>query len=467
MHPARRALTTAYPSISQILQLPMSWFGTKEIAMRRCRAGVAHGTWHLRLGVIVLMVAVLAARGSPLAATGDMPTQTSVLSNGLTVVNHEHAGGETVSVAVAVRAGVREEAPDFWGGAHWLEHLLFLGGERYPTTTAVMGAISNLGGEINAHTGPETSTYVVTAPAAALPVVLDVLADILIHPQFPPDAVERERQILLTELRGEGRGDEPTSAETFAEHLVGRVALDPGGTLTSVAALRLEDAIAFKTQHYVARNMTVGVIGPMPHAAIVAAVSRAFAALPPGEQRVSPLPPPEDSLRLAGAGFRVLVGQRIPGLNSPDAAALRVLDAVLDVPGTRMEDAMAEGESTFGGGTIIELYSDVGVWFAYGGGDADEVLSIVQRQIRRLQEELVPEEELRAATRHLAGRLLIGNEFGADQAARLAELSLLGDYETEEAEANRLLSVSAEDIRRVARTYLNPDTFSVMRSVRG
>lgn len=413
--------------------------------------------------LIVLFVLSIGMSGT--AAASIPSTQTTTLGNGLTVVSQTRGDSPTVSVAVAVRAGVRDETPDFWGGAHWLEHLIFLGGERYPSSAAVFGAISDLGGQIDARTGPEATTFAVTAPAPSLPAVLDVLADMLINSRFPrdEDEVERERQTVLTELEGDALGSFRTTIDTFAEHLIGRVALSTGGTASSVAALDLDDAIAFKAQRYVARNMVVGVIGPVSHADAVAAISQTFAALPGGERRFTPLPPPEGSGRLPGSGLPVFVGQRIPGFDSPDETALRVLDAILDVPGTRMADAIDRGETTFAGGTLYRSFSDAGAWIAYGGGNADEVMDIVRTQIRRLQDDLVSPEELRAATRFLAGRVLIDNELGLDQAVRLAERSLFGSYATEQEEANRILAVSADDIRRVARAYFDPDTFSVMR----
>jgi predicted Zn-dependent peptidase len=444
--------------------------GAEEITMRRRRTDVS--IWVQCFGLFAILVVFFYLSDGeprPAVASGDA-AQATVLSNGLTVISRSRAGNGTVSVAVGVRAGVRDESPDFWGGAHWLEHLLFLGSERYPASEALFGAISDLGGQIDAFTGAETTTYAATAPAPALTSVLDVLADMIIYPRFPSDEVERERRTVLTEIEREGLSAGITadlaSIETLLEHLAGRVALPVGGTSDSVEALRLEDAIAFKARHYVARNMVVGVVGPMPHDEVVAAVAQRFAALPSGERLVTPVPPPQESLRLTGPGSRALVGQRIPGLNSPDAAAMRVLDAVLDGPGTRMRDAISDGETTRGGGTIYWLFSDVGVWIAHGAGNTDEVVTIVQDQIRRLQEELVSEEELRTATRYLAGRVLIANELGIDQVVRMVELSLFDMYESEQDEANRILSVSADHIRRVARTYFDPDTFSVMRPTR-
>jgi predicted Zn-dependent peptidase len=139
------------------------------------------------------------------------------------------------------------------------------------------------------------------------------------------------------------------------------------------------------------------------------------------------------------------------------------MDAILDEPGTRMGDAFTASKRAYGGDTFIQLFSDVGLWRAHGGGDADEALQIVQEELRRLQTELVPEAELRAATRYLAGRILLSSEFTSDQAVRLARLTLFGSYKSEEQEAARLLAVTAEDVQRVAQTYFNPETLSVIR----
>ncbi len=404
-----------------------------------------------------------AGRPAAVVDSQSSPADVTILANGLTLASRTLPGLQTVSLAVAVRAGSRDESPSFQGGAHWVEHLLFLGSQKYPTQADLYAALGDATGFFNGYTDHETTSFVVTTVPAKLPAAVDILADMLLHPRFPPEDAERERQVLLTEIGDSSPSLAATEDRSLGEQLIGSVVLPPGGSTASIKSLTLDDAIAFKTLHYVARNMTVGVTGALSHQEVTDIVSQAFAGLPSGKPLITPLAAPVDSLHLTSdKGYAVIAGQRIPGLNSPDAAAIQVLDAILDEPGTRMSDAMDAGAHTFGGDTYIQLYSDAGYWRGLGAGDAGEVLQIVQEQLRRLQTEPVSDAELRAATRYLAGRTLLKNEYTSDQAVRLARLTLFGRYVPEEEEAARFLAVTAEDVQRAAQTYFNPDALSVI-----
>ncbi|HZU76638.1 MAG TPA: pitrilysin family protein, partial [Dehalococcoidia bacterium] len=411
--------------------------------------------------VVCLLLAVAFALGgahapSAHADPADQP-QLTVLPGGLSVVANQHADADTVSIAVSVRAGSRDEAPSFRGGAHWLEHLHFLGSQRYPSQAAIFSAIAGVGGSIDATTGNETTSFYVTVPASAFTTALDVMSDIMINPLFPPAAAEQEKSVVIDEITGESSPLTSAAYQALGEQLVGTVVHDPGATPQSVTALKLDDALAFSAQHYVASNMAVGVVGPLPTDYVTAAVASAFAGLPTGQPTMRTLPLAQDSLRLqAGSSSLVFVGQRIPGVTSPDAAALNVLDAILDVPGTRIADAIEAGTTTYGGGTYIVQYSDAGLWTAYGHGDPREVLSIVQQQLRLLQSTPVPADELNAATSYLAGRVLINNERSSAQAIRLALSGLYGTPATAQQWADQILAVTSADVQRVAQTYFNP-----------
>lgn len=399
----------------------------------------------------------------------DAPPQVTVLDNGLTVASRERPSAETVTVAVAVRAGGRDEPPSLRGGSHLLEHLFFLGTERFPTEAALFGQVSAIGGDMNAQTSNETTTYFVTAPATGFAVAVDVLAEMMQRPTFPGEAVERERAVVQEELRGSRLSSVSLAIGTLGTRLLGSVAESVGGSVEQVADISIDELMRYRAERYVARNMVIAVSGPVRHADVVAAVSRAFGGMPAGGRSTPPPPAGGASgLRLNSEtplASVVMVGQRIPGLDSADAEALLVMDGILDGPGTRMADALQEAEVAFGGGTRIVQFSDTGLWagFAFAPTNrAERVAEVVRAEVRRLQSDLVSEDELADATRYIAGRTRLNAETTVDQAFTLARGTLLGVYRTEEEQAERIRAVTAEDVRRVARTYLDPDSFSIL-----
>src|SRR5262249_20434824 len=144
------------------------------------------------LGVAFVLLALIA--GAPATAgAADAPVQSTVLPNGLTVVSRQRTSAETAAVAVAVRAGGRYETGPLRGGSHWREHIHFLGTAKSPSGAALSEAIGAVGGDFNALTATETTTYYITVPAASLPLAVDVLGEMMQHPTFPAAEVERER----------------------------------------------------------------------------------------------------------------------------------------------------------------------------------------------------------------------------------------------------------------------------------
>jgi zinc protease len=403
------------------------------------------------------------------AAAQSGVVQSTVLPNGLTVLTRARPGAETAAVAVAVLAGSRDESPGLRGGSHWLEHIHFLGTSGFPTTEALYNTISEVGGDLNASTSTETTTYYVTVPAARLSVALNVLSEMLQRPTFDEDAVERERGVVQEELRGSRESALRTALLTVNQRLNGAAGQDPAATVAEVGRIDRANLLAYRGARYTAGNMAVAVVGPVAHADVVTLVTRALGGLAPGTPGARPaLTPAPGAVRLDGeTPFEsiVMVGQRIPGLGSPDAPALQVFDAVLDVPGTRMIDALTDARVAGEGGTSIQLFSDVGLWAGYAVAPpsrAERVVPVLKDAVRRLQDEGPNATEVGEAATYLAGRTLLAAETVAAQAQRLATHTLLGVYYTEEAWAARLAAVTPADVRRVAASYFDPDAFAVL-----
>lgn len=420
--------------------------------------------------VCVASVVLPAGRWARLDAAG--PVTVSILESGLTVATREQPADRPATVAVTVRAGGRDDPPELQGLAHYLEHAHFLGAGRFQNSDEIFGVIAATGGEMNATTSTETTTYYATVPAAQVTAALDLFAQMMVRPRFPDEELLRERSIVQDELRAQPR--RPNGArELLRDRLMGQVTADAGGTVATVGAITPAALNSYRATRYVAANTTVAVIGPWTHARSVAAVRTLFAEMPSGPRPAAVLPPPPAPFRVddpALDGFDVVIGTRIPGMDSPDAAALAVLDGILDGPGTRVEDAFAAFEGTTGG-TRIQQVSDSGLWLAFASqslsgqiADKEQLLDVLRAEIRRLHDQPVPPVELAAVTRFIAGRLFVSLQTGRDQALRLSRLAALGVYTTEDEWARLIRAVTPEDIQRVARLYLSPDQMSIVAS---
>ena len=436
-----------------------------------------------RLLLLLLLVGLVAQPGRVSAQTpaGAGAPQTSTLPNGLTVITRQRLDAESAGIAISVRAGSRDETDDFRGGAHYLEHAFFLGTTRYPTPREVFGAIARAGGDINASTTPETTTYFAHLPAARLDVAVTVLAEMLQHSTFPEAEVERERGVVQEELRGQRRTGIGALSALMLNHLVGPNAWDAGATVNDVAGIDRAALLRFRDRYYTAANMVVSVVGPQPHSEISAMIERAFTDLPRGQRiPLPPLPPEPAPASISGptGGTPVLMaGQRIPGLSSPDAAAFALLDGILDGPGTLVSRSLEKelppepGAGLFQSllssinGTRYSQSSDHGYWAIYAGAGQDQrerTLTALRGIIAKLQTDLVTEDELDLAKRTYAGRYLISADDIGRHAILMATRTITGVYETETSYVNRVMAVTRTDIRRVAQEMLSPDQWSVL-----
>jgi hypothetical protein len=198
---------------------------------------------------------------------GDGGLRRTVLPSGLTVLTRERPESATVALRLAVRAGSRDESDATSGGSHWLEHAFYLGTRGRPDNQAIFAPIADAGGQSNASTGWEHTDYWYVVPAAGFEPALDVLADQMVNSTFPREAFDRERRVVIEELK---RRQDTPSVRAFDElfRLVYRVSplrRDPGGTLASVQTVPIEAMLAHKAVHYVAGNMVLAAIGDLRH----------------------------------------------------------------------------------------------------------------------------------------------------------------------------------------------------------
>src|SRR5437870_5316850 len=166
------------------------------------------------------------------------PTTTTIPSNDLTVHQLALPGTRALTALVAFDAGARNERPEENGMAHFLEHLVFKGGEKYPTYKHVNETAERLGGVLNAYTSHDVVAFHITVRAESAPAAIDLLSDFVARPRLDPDELERERGVVIQEINR--AYDQPsTVAEylidraAFGEHPLGRTVLGPEENLRS------------------------------------------------------------------------------------------------------------------------------------------------------------------------------------------------------------------------------------------
>ena len=176
----------------------------------------------------------------------------TVAANGLPVHRIEMPGTRALTVLVAFDAGARNERPEENGMAHFLEHLVFKGGESYPTYKDVNETAERLGGVLNAYTSHDLVAFHITVRAESAPQAIDLLSDFVGRPRLDAEELDRERGVVIQEINR--AYDQPsTVAEylidraAFGEHPLGRTVLGPEENLRSFAR---EGIVAFRERRW-------------------------------------------------------------------------------------------------------------------------------------------------------------------------------------------------------------------------
>ncbi|MDQ1426969.1 MAG: hypothetical protein QOK39_445, partial [Acidimicrobiaceae bacterium] len=192
------------------------------------------------------------------------------LDSGLTVVTERMPDVRSVSVGFWVGTGSRDEVDRLSGASHFLEHLLFKGTEDR-SARSIAEAIDSVGGDMNAFTTKEHTTFYMRLLADDQDLGLDILSDIMWSPAFRPDEFESERQVILEEILM--HGDEPAdlvhdvlAGALFPDHPLGREVL---GEQATVEAMTVDAVAAFHAAHYRPANVVVAAAGLLDHNRVV------------------------------------------------------------------------------------------------------------------------------------------------------------------------------------------------------
>ena len=262
-----------------------------------------------------------------------MSVEITRLPSGLTVVTDEMPHLESASLGVWVGAGSRDERPDEHGISHLLEHMAFKGTKRR-TARQIAEEIEAVGGDLNAATSVESTSYYARVLRADVPLAVDVLSDILSNPAFDPEELQREQNVIVQEIgAAEDAPDDlvfdKLQETAFPGQSVGRSIL---GTRETVRSFDRKRLAAYLTRNYRAPDMVVAAAGAVDHHALVEQVEKQFASF---DGPAAPVPEPA---HFSGGTYietrdleQVHVALAMPGLpqRDPNLFSMQVFTSVL------------------------------------------------------------------------------------------------------------------------------------------
>ena len=374
----------------------------------------------------------------------------------------------STSVVLMFAGGSRLEDDRLGGVSHFIEHLYFKGTKRRPTSKEIADAVEGVGGFINASTDKELTAYWARLPSEHMELGLDVLFDIVSNSKLDPVDVEKERMVILDELRMYQDQPQDLVQNLFEEliwpgHPLGR---DIAGTEESVSRLTRDDILEYADAHYRLPNLVVGAAGALDVAATREIVGGALSlrAEPDGlasDLTPAPLVAPRVVIRRRDTEqAHICLGARAFSYLDPDRYGLDLLNTVLgEGMSSRLFLNIRERLGlAYDVHSFTQKHRDTGYLGVYIGVEprkAVDAVNAVLDELRRMSETQVEEDELARAKEFTKGRLRLELETTNGVAFWLTyQELLLGGIKSLEEELALVDAVGVDDVARAARRVL-------------
>jgi len=396
-------------------------------------------------------------------STGEV--QRTVLSNGIRVITEAMPHVRSVSVGVWVGTGSRHEGQEENGICHFIEHMLFKG-TTSRTAEQIARSVDSIGGNLDAFTGRELVGFNTKVLDEHLSLAFDVLSDLVLHPLFLTEDVEKEKGVILEELKMDQDNPEYLVHEIFTanfwrDHPIGKPIL---GTKDTVSRFTRERVADYYSRNYVPSNITITAAGRLAHERMVELVRERFEDLPAAPVARSD-PEPATHARIAIRNKKALqqvhlcLGVPSYPLSHESRFTCFGLNTLLGGGmSSRLFQNIREKQGlAYSVFSELNPYRDTGCLAVYAGtslGAARKVVSSTVQEFQRLKQDPVEEEELRRAKDYMKGSLVLSLESTGSRMANLARQEL---YFERFASLDELLEsierISSEDVQRVAQTF--------------
>src|ERR1039457_2921220 len=388
----------------------------------------------------------------------------STLGNGVRVITEVMPHVRSVSVGIWIGSGSRRESTGQTGISHFIEHMLFKG-TTSRSAEDIARSVDALGGNLDAFTAKELVCFNTKVLDEHLSLAFDVLADLVLHPRFDEEDIEKEKGVVLEEIKMEADSPDYLVHEIFSsnfwkDHPLGRPIL---GTNETVKAFDRDAIQGYYRAVYAPANMLITAAGNLRHDRLVALASQHFESIAPGAPAAEDSVPSTHariSLRNKKALEQVHLCLGVPSYPLPHEQrfACYVLNTLLGGGmSSRLFQNIRERQGlAYAVFSELSPYRDTGCLSIYAGTSltsTGKVVDAILKEFRDLKEQRSEEKELRRGKDYLKGSLMLGLESSSSRMANLARQEMyFGRFFTLDELVASIESVTAGDVQTIART---------------
>lgn len=409
---------------------------------------------------------------APPATVKNAPTKTT-LPNGMTVIAHEDHSSRIVAMSAFVKMGARHETRAGAGVRYFLQAML-MRGTVSRSASLIENELAAMGASMDVAVGPDYVELWATGGSESADQLITLLADVLRNPRFDEQEVEKVRQDLLNQIEAEEDAPRLPAQRALNEALFQSEEKEPIGYglsligyEDSIKRIKREDLLNFYRAYYAPNNIVFVAAGDVNAADVTRKITRAFADFP--SRSVPQVSPPRLAevpnkpqlivLEEPRKNAQILVGFRLPPPSHPDYPALRIIATVLgEGQSSRLVKTVRDGLGlAYAVGAMFSEFADGSQLTAFVECPADSpdmVKNYLLNEIRRLRDEPILAQELQRAKNHRIGRFALDHQRNRQRAWHWGVFECWGvGYQFNEEYAEKMKSVTAADVQRVAQKY--------------
>src|SRR5579871_4127591 len=395
------------------------------------------------------------------------------LPNGVRVITERMRNVRSVSVGVWIGTGSREEEPHETGLSHFIEHMVFKG-TKNRSAEQIARTVDSIGGGLDAFTSKELVSYNVKVLDEHLPEAFDVVSDLVRNPLFEQADIEKEKGVILEELKMEVDNPEYLIHEIFSSsfwkgHALGRPIL---GTKQTIRTFDRDKVERYYRQFYTPSNILITAAGNLKHKQLIDLAHKHFADLkrrrtPSAVQKPQPHAPLVFRNKSSLEQLHVYMG--VPSIPMPHESrfACYILNAILGGGmSSRLFQNIREKQGlAYTVYSELTMYRDAGCMLVYAGTSlksAGKVVESIVHELRELVDHKVSPEELRRAKDHLKGSYVLGSESSSSRMGNLARQELYFKKFFSLGEMLELIeNVTADEVLALAQQFFDPKHMAI------
>ena len=399
----------------------------------------------------------------------------TVLPNGLLVLTESMPHLRSVSMGAWVGSGARDETAEVNGISHFVEHMVFKG-TTSRSAQQIAREVDTIGGNLDAFTGKEMVCFNIRVLDENVPPALEVLSDLVLHPTFTPEDLDREKGVILEEIKMDEDNPDYLVNEVWTQNFwkgdaLGRPIL---GTAKTVSSFNQPALFDFYAGQFTPQNMVFSAAGNLEHDAFVAQVEKQFSSLAAGsEVATQKMPAPQATPHITLKRKKALeqvqfcLGVPAPPVNDSRRYVVYLLNTMLGGGmSSRLFQTIREDQGlAYSIFSEMNPFRDTGSLCVYAGTSVDKtrkVLQLTLNELRRLKEETVSEVELKRAKDQLKSNMVIGLESSGSRMANLARQQMyFGRFFGVDEIMEEIEAVTTADVQELAQELFQPEMMAL------